>query len=304
MGYKLAGYNHIGGVELDPSVAEIYRLNHHPQYLYNEDIREFNNRTDLPPDLFNLDILDGSPPCSTFSKSGLREKGWGKKKHFAEGQKLQRLDDLVFVYCETIAKLRPKVCILENVAGLIQGNSKVYAKEIARRLHDIGYNVQVFLLNASTMGVPQRRERVFFIGLRNDYHLPKLVLDFDETPITYGMIEDDDCSNKVTPCDDKVFDLIPPGYNFDHYKPHWRFDSTKLRPDTVPATLTAGGRLYHYRLHKGISDREICLIGSFPLDYNFGSKNRQWFVGMSVPPVMMAQISHQIHQQWLSKINT
>ena len=62
------------------------------------DAREFANLEKYPEELLNLDILDGSPPCSTFSTSGKREKAWGVMKKFAEGQKLQRLDDLFFVY--------------------------------------------------------------------------------------------------------------------------------------------------------------------------------------------------------------
>ena len=69
MGYKLAGYHHLGGVELDPSIAAIYKQNHHPEHLYIEDIRDFNKRTDLPAELYQLDILDGSPPCSPTTRS-------------------------------------------------------------------------------------------------------------------------------------------------------------------------------------------------------------------------------------------
>jgi DNA (cytosine-5)-methyltransferase 1 len=82
MGYKLAGYNHLGGVEIDKEVAKVYKLNHDPKYLFNEDIREFNKRQDLPKELYSLDLLDGSPPCSTFSMAGSREKAWGKSNIF------------------------------------------------------------------------------------------------------------------------------------------------------------------------------------------------------------------------------
>ena len=60
---------------------------------------------------------------------------------------------------ETIAKLRPRVALLENVKGLLHGNAKAYAKEIVRRLREHGYTVQLFMLNAASMGVPQMRER-------------------------------------------------------------------------------------------------------------------------------------------------
>lgn len=85
MGYKLAGYEHLGGVEIDKRMANIYEVNHNPKHLYVEDIRLFNKREDLPEELYDLDILDGSPPCSTFSMSGKREKGWGVEKVFKEG---------------------------------------------------------------------------------------------------------------------------------------------------------------------------------------------------------------------------
>ena len=144
MGYKLAGFNHLGGVEIDPPIADVYKTNHKPKHLYNLDIREFNKLIDLPTELFNLDILDGSPPCSTFSMAGSREKAWGKEKVFREGQAKQSLDDLVFVYCDTIIKLQPKVFLLENVKGIIQGNAKVYSKNIVNKMTDAGYKVQDF----------------------------------------------------------------------------------------------------------------------------------------------------------------
>ena len=190
MGYKLAGYEHLGGVEIDPKIADVYLENHKPKYLYVEDIRLFNKRNDLPAELFDLDLLDGSPPCSTFSMAGSREKAWGKEKVFREGQAEQTLDDLVFVYCDTIAKLKPKVFLLENVKGIIQGNAKWYSKEIVRRMEVNGYAVQVFCLNAASMGVPQKRERVFFIGHRKELGLPKLKLEFDERAVTFGVVED------------------------------------------------------------------------------------------------------------------
>ena len=180
MGYKLAGFDHLGGVEFDPKIAKVYNENHSPKYLFTEDIRVFNQRKDIPQELFNLDLLDGSPPCSSFSMAGNRDKDWGKKKQFREGQAFQRLDDLVFEYIDTIKLLQPKVALLENVKGLIIGNAKAYAKNMKIAFENAGYNVQVFLLNAASMGVPQKRERVFFIGLRKDFKLPKLELNFNE----------------------------------------------------------------------------------------------------------------------------
>ena len=111
MGYKLAGCDVLGCCEIDPKMNEVYVANHHPKYNYLMDIRDFNAipNDELPEDLFNLDILDGSPPCTTFSVSGNREETWGKEKKFREGQKSQTLDDLSFVFIETAKKCIKRV---------------------------------------------------------------------------------------------------------------------------------------------------------------------------------------------------
>lgn len=108
MGYKLAGFDVIGCNEIDHRMMSIYRKNHNPKYHFLEPIQEFKNRADLPEDLYNLDILDGSPPCSTFSVAGSREEAWGKLKHFREGQAEQVLDTLFFDFIDLAERLQPK----------------------------------------------------------------------------------------------------------------------------------------------------------------------------------------------------
>lgn len=298
MGYKLAGFNHLGGVEIDPKVAAVYKINHNPKYLYIQDIREFVKRDDIPDELYNLDILDGSPPCSSFSMAGNREKDWGKEKVFREGQALQVLDDLFFDYIELAKKLQPKVIIAENVKGLIQGNSKAYLYQINKKLKETGYKIQLFLLNSSSMGIPQQRERVFFICSRNDLKLPDLKLSFNESPIFSK-----DLSNRL------INKKILTATNERHIL-HGRLpihDGNK----TTPFTLTATGNSIDFCDDLILKDRfinpskysdyELSLIGSYPLDYNFNTLKAQYLIGMSVPPVMTAQIAHQIYLQWFNE---
>lgn len=306
MGYKLAGFNHLGGVEIDKKMADVYRVNHNPKYLYNEDIRLFNERADLPDELHNLDILDGSPPCSTFSMAGSRESGWGKDKVFREGQSKQVLDDLVFVYCETIKKLRPKVFILENVKGIIQGNAKAYSRKIAETMNDAGYTVQVFCLDASTMGVPQKRERVFFIGRLTDLMgaLPKLVLRFNEKGILFGEISDgiDTQRNMAESCFREWSKMagIYGSLSQVHSKGSF-FNEVKVNPADVCGTVTGQGKLYHQEFPRRLNDTEFCKVGTFPTDYDFQGLKSFYIIGMSVPPVMTAQIAHQIYIQWFKQ---
>lgn len=311
MGYKLAGYNHLGGVEIDPKMAGIYKSNLSPTHLFIDDLREFNERTDLPDELYQLDLLDGSPPCSTFSTAGKREKAWGKEKQFTEGQAKQRLDDLVFTYLCTIMKLRPKVAILENVSGLIKGNAKAYAMEIARQFSGAGYQVQIFKLNAATMGVPQARERVFFIGVERRYaeskKLKPLSLEFYDSPITFQDIERMDPDPKVFNLTDFASKLwkgtrMGKGLSMAHPRGKW-YNAIKVHPEkplpTITATTAPVGQLYHYSQPRFIDDKEYILGGSFPQDYDFGKVKVKYVVGMSVPPVMTAQIAYQIYLQWL-----
>jgi DNA (cytosine-5)-methyltransferase 1 len=306
MGYKLAGFEHLGGVEIDPEVADVYKTNHNPKYLFIQDIREFADRLEFPKDLYNIDILDGSPPCSSFSMAGNREKDWGKTKVFREGQAEQRLDDLFFDYIRLAKKLQPKVVIAENVKGLIQGNAKAYVHRIKKEFELAGYKVQLFLLNSASMGVPQKRERVFFICQRNDLNLPKLKLEFNEEAIPFRFIDNgnnvkrkeirDGILQYAEICEmgKCISSVHPKGHYFGTYKQH---------PELVSNTLIAdsGGGIHLHCSGKGyLTDNEYCQIGTYPLDYNFKNIEPKYLIGMSVPPVMTAQIATEIYNQWFN----
>lgn len=304
MGYKLAGYDHIGGVEFTEHYSKAYTTNHSPKYFYMQDIREFNKRGDLPEELFSLDLLDGSPPCAAFSTSGAREKLWGKKSEYEGKQQVK--DDLVFVYLDTIKKLMPKVFILENVSGLIKGNAKSYAKKIVEKNKAIGYKVQLFHLNAASMGLPQIRSRVFFIGARNDLNVPKLELSFDCPIVGFGVTEKhwdkggEDISGYAI---GREWDNVRVGANstkyFNLWKPHPEkpcFTITEKSSDPTAATVV------HPFQKRKLNTEEVRLLSTFPLDYDFAGINPTSIMGRSVLPCMMANISHQIYLQWLSKI--
>lgn len=309
MGYKLAGYKHLGGVEIDEKIAQVYKVNHNPKHLYNEDIRDFRIRDELPKELFDLDILDGSPPCSSFSDCGNREKDWNKKKKFSEGQKLQVLDNLFFEYISLAERLKPKVIIAENVTGLIKGNAKAYTNRIFKALESAGYNTQLFLLNAASMGVPQHRKRVFFIAKRKDLDYPKLKLSFNERAIPYKEFKLDIYGARLTKESEatwskrKKTDL---GFKNIHEreigKPK-RYNAQFIKDNKVSPILVSGADGVPIRMDAPyrITDNECTLIASFPEDYDFLSIRPLHILGMSVPPVMMAQVAHQIYLQWFKE---
>jgi DNA (cytosine-5)-methyltransferase 1 len=302
MGYKLAGYDHLGGVEFTDHYSKVYKANHNPKYFYLEDIREFNKRTDLPEELYKLDLLDGSPPCAAFSTVGAREKLWGKVSEYEGKQQVK--DDLVYVYCDTIEKLKPKVFLLENVSGLMKGNARSYLKNIVTRL-SAEYNVQAFLLYAASMGIPQIRNRVFIIGHRKEFSLPRLVLDFDCPQVGFDATKKfwDEGGESI-----EKFSIGPLWDEFSFGSHPVRFSLKKpylekpcytiLESDSNVATAGVCHPLQKRKLNLS----EVRLLCSFPNDYDFLDINGISVMGRSVLPVMMANISRQIYLQWLSKI--
>lgn len=307
MGYKLSGYKVIGNIEIDKKIAEMYVKNHHPQYSYNMDIRDFLLIPDeeLPQDLFDIDILDGSPPCSVFSMAGNREDDWGKSKQFKEGQAKQTLDDLFFEYIKLIRKLKPKVYVAENVKGLIAGNAKGYVAEILKQIDAAGYTAQLFCLNSALMGVPQRRERVFVVGHRKGLGFPPLKLSFKEKPITFGKVREEG-GRPVTAyslnllkqkciTDVKLSDI-----NKRIWGKQSRFNAAIVWDNSVAPTITAGGEYFKAYNDKAFSDMDYINCQTFPVDYDFCGQDVHYICGMSVPPYMMQRISKEIKVQWFS----
>lgn len=322
MGYKLAGYDVIGCNEIDPRMMSIYRENHNPKYSFCEPIQDFKKRKDLPKELYNLDILDGSPPCSSFSISGNRAKDWGKEKKFREGQQKQVLDTLFFDFIELAKELQQKVVVAENVKGLLLGEAKDYLRKIYKEFEDAGYYCQHFLLNASKMGVPQKRERVFFICLRKDLagsflyqkefftEIPKIDMAFVKKEVPFGEIEDKgNFENKLSKKNTHLWEYRKEG-DKDLSKAYERvynksalFNYTFAYRDKVLSTLTAHieGNVSFYE-PRYISNKEIIKAATFPSDYNFLKRRPIYVCGMSVPPIMMYEIASNIYNQWLSKL--
>jgi DNA (cytosine-5)-methyltransferase 1 len=317
MGYKRAGFEVIAANDIDPEMAYHYKLNLSPKHYFLCPIKDLITK-DLPEELFNLDIFDGSPPCSSFSMAGNREKDWGKKKHFREGQSSQVLDDLFFDYLNVVDRLKPKVAIAENVKGMTLGKAKGYCKMIMQRFKQIGYKPQLFLLNAADCGVPQKRERVFFVALREDIDKPKLELAPQNRWISAGEATED--LQVLT--DDEIRDTAATNEALEFWKrtkPGDSFAAAKKRitgkangfgrvrnlEDAPSCTLTSNaGDFYHWSKCRKLTYREWKRLGSFPDDYKAKSdKIGKYMIGMSVPPKMTEVVATAVLNQWLKQRN-
>lgn len=292
MGYKLAGCDVIAANDIDPEMAWHYKRNLDPRHYFLCPIHDLL-AMDLPGELHSLDILDGSPPCSTFSTAGSREKSWGKDKHFREGQAKQVLSDLFFDYLDLVARLRPRVAIAENVKGMILGNAKGYTKLVMQRFQEIGYRPQLFLVNAADCGVPQRRERVFFCAIRDDIDAQPLKLEPKHRWISakeaLADLRDDLSKWEMVTASNQRHTLA---------------GRTSPWPMSQPSpTLVAGGckELISRRKTFASWTFDDCKrLGSFPDDYRAkNDKIGKYMIGMSVPPRMTETVARAVVDQWL-----
>ena len=116
---------------------------------------------------YELDIMDGSPPCPPFSMSGTKQAGWGKEK-IAYGKKQSNIEDLTWELIRIAGEMMPKVIICENVKGLTMEYAKQHLDRMVKDFEALGYSTTFKVLNGIHFGVPQKRQRVFILSVRND----------------------------------------------------------------------------------------------------------------------------------------
>ena len=174
LGYRMAGFKVIWANEFVPAAQESYRANMAQDCILDtRDIRmvtaeEILAATGLKPG--ELDLFDGSPPCQAFSTAGSREKGWGKERAYEHGAH-QCNETLFDEYIRLLRGLQPKTFVAENVSGLVKGTAKGWFIDVLRALKASGYRVSARLLDAQWLGVPQMRQRIIFVGVREDLGL-------------------------------------------------------------------------------------------------------------------------------------
>lgn len=304
LGYSMAGYRELLAVEWDDHAAAMFALNFPEVPLYHGDIKDLTvdrclELAGIAPG--ELDVFDGSPPCQGFSTAGKRVLEDPRNGLFRE-------------YVRLLDGLRPKVFVMENVSGMVKGKMKLVFAEILRELKGCGYRVSARLLNAMYFGVPQSRERMIFVGIRED-------LDIDPThpeaqsaqkTIRQALIGvADDAVPKLCPKSHRMAPLIRPGEcQADHdpgkgfqnlVRPHWD------KPSPTLAKLNPGhgfGTMLHPIEHRAMSIAEAKRLGSFPDAYRLEGpfKDRWARIGNSVPPLLMRAIAGHIRESILAPV--
>ena len=211
--------------------------------------------------------------------------------------------------------MRPKVVIAENVTGMLAGRAREYVNKILHDLDHIGYYVNYFVLDASTVGVPQRRERVFFYAVRKDLwnsnRLPKIHIHAFGKPVVFGEF------SKDMPNDHFIKHGVLYSY-WKHRKPSdngiapiakrihnrtYGFGYSFLHNNKVAGTRTASGTSILYRSFREPNKRELCCMGTFPQDYDFAGSKPSYITGMSVPPFMLRAVAEAVRDQILPKLS-
>jgi DNA (cytosine-5)-methyltransferase 1 len=169
LGFRWAGFTSLWSSEFIPAAADTYHENFPDVRLGVQDIREVSGAMLL--ELLGLqrgelDVLEGSPPCASFSMAGKRDSHWGEVKAYSDTK--QRTDDLLMEYARLLYELQPRAFVMENVPGLVSGKAKGYLSEIMEEFHNAGYSAKWKILDAQWFGVPQRRRRAIFVGFRHD----------------------------------------------------------------------------------------------------------------------------------------
>lgn len=149
-----AGFDIIAANEIDSYACKTYKANHPNSILIEGDI---NIHMDEITKFKKIDLIVGGPPCQGFSVAGKMDPNDPRSK-------------LIFSFCEVVEKIKPLSFIMENVKALgTLSKFEDIRNTLINRLETAGYSVTMILLNAKDFGVPQSRERIFFIGIKKGY---------------------------------------------------------------------------------------------------------------------------------------
>ncbi len=319
IGFHLAGFHIVACVEKEPVFCDTLRSNVGRFFdercqILSRDIR------DLDPSEINnqqIDFIIGGPPCQSFSAIGRRAGG-------AEGIRNER-GSLFEHYCRFVKHFQPKGFVFENVRGILGSNKGEDWKRIISAFSDLGYRLFYRILDTADYDVPQHRERLLMVGLREgDFSFPRPTRGSNSstnTPHMTALEAIEDLQDPTEICHiypgkhGKLLAEVPPGMNYHYFTremgyPHpvfaWRsrFSDFLYKADphkpvrTIVAQLGAYSGPFHWKNRK-FTFPEFKRLQSFPDDYLFSGSNNIALkqLGNSVPPVFANHIALAVRQQ-------
>ena len=296
LGYSMAGYRELLAVEWDDNAVETFKLNFPGVPVYHGDIAKLSVERCMElaglTGPRQLDVLDGSPPCQGFSTAGKRVLDDPRNQLFRE-------------YVRLLRGLQPKVFVMENVSGMVKGKMKLIFADILRELKGSGYQVSARLMNAMYFHVPQSRERLIFIGVREDLGTEPSHPKAHSRPVVIRQAWEDCPSEeppRLSPKLASIIDKIPvwgdggdvTGSFFSTKRLAWDMPSRTL----IKGNIGTRACYVHPDGGRAITEAEAKRIQSFPDAFQFvgGYKYSIERIGNSVPPLFMRAIAGHIRQ--------
>lgn len=157
LGFEMAGFETLFAMDIWDKAIKTFNYNRSENIAIKCDIEKYTNK-EVDKMLNNTDDfvgIIGGPPCQGFSMVGTRDKEDNRNSLYLE-------------YVRIVERANPMFIVLENVKGLLSLEKGYFKQDIIERFERIGYNISYDILKASEYGIPQNRERVFFVGLRKD----------------------------------------------------------------------------------------------------------------------------------------
>ena len=301
LGYSMAGFRELLAVEWDNNAVETFRLNFPHVKVYHGDIAQLSIEKCMTlagiTQPGELDILDGSPPCQGFSTAGKREFSDNRNQLFRE-------------YVRLLQGLQPKVFVMENVSGMVKGKMKLIFADILRELKATGYQVSARLLNAMYFNVPQSRERMIFIGVRNDLGVKPSHPQPQNKPFIVKQAWEGlkEFTDRELPDVLKKYAIVHPEKSWDtdlemfkkikgnsagSISLKW---AQKDRPlGTIGKSEVALTGIVHPNKQRYLNLAELKRCGSFPDNFKFTDRKKGCErIGNSVPPLFMRAIATHI----------
>lgn len=327
LGAKMAGAKLLAVNEFIDEAQRVYKVNFPDTPIIPNDIRELSGQ-----DIMNiagikkgeLDLLMGSPPCSSFSTSGLRDAGWGKEKSYSD--KKQRTDDLFPEFARVLKEIQPKFFVAENVASLLEGKAKylfgtpqldMFGDEtngVVKQdetfyhiLTNAGYKIRYEVMDSKDYGNPQGRKRLIIVGVRNDID-KKIKFPIPTTPKHITLREAfsgvNNTQKDLDEADIKKYAIYgeslktEPGGKSDKY-----FSLMKDHPDKPSRTLTAtagclsAASIVHWDNRKFTVPEAIVMMG-FPKDIYLGDTypNKIERLGRAITPSIYYEVINRLFE--------
>jgi len=294
LGYQLAGCQVALAVEFDPHAVEVYRRNFPKTPIFDGDIATLSVEQSIELAGGKPDILDGSPPCQGFSTAGKRKVSDPRNTLFRE-------------YVRLLDGLQPKAFVMENVPGMVKGKMKRVFNECLKALAKCGYRVNAWVLNAKWYGVPQSRQRLIFIGYRNDLALNPTCPPPHGPVITVRQaladVPHEDAPAMTGKAIKRYLPYVPTGGNMASVTKYSGYNSlTRLRWDKPAQTicktvcLTGLGSMIHPDEDRMLTIAELKRLHTFPDSFDLGTDYIEAVarIGNSVPPMFMREIAGHI----------